>query len=165
MIKLKQFYLLCYALLCYATVFSLPVTATEYYTWIDENGVTNYSEKVPVGYQGTKVTKTDSFGYKPSSQTEGQGTDETSDDGTEDENADDAEVDAQISEETKRVEQEIAEVKRSNCEIGKRNLAQLMAYSRIRIKGEDGKERMLAEEEKQTKIAEARKIIRENCMG
>ena len=30
---------------------SKPVSLAEYYTWVDEEGVTNYSQRDPEGYQ------------------------------------------------------------------------------------------------------------------
>lgn len=164
--KLKYISLLAYA---YALLVSTSATAAEdYYKWIDENGVPNYSDKIPVGYEGNKVDKSEDSNYKPSqtgAQTPNGASAEADASKKEDTKEKDAKTDAMASEETKKVEEEIAEIKRSNCEIGKRNLAQLQAYARIKVKEDDGKERVMGDDEKNAKVDEARKIIQENCSG
>ena len=47
-----------------AVLLALPVLAEEdYYTWIDENGVVNYSERNPQGYNAQYVRREARFGY------------------------------------------------------------------------------------------------------
>ena len=56
--------------LCITVVFSLcPLTTSlnteeDYYTWVDENGVTNYSERNPLEHQARYITKTRRFGQR-----------------------------------------------------------------------------------------------------
>ena len=145
---------------------SLSTSAAEYYTWVDENGVVNYSERNPQGYSAEHVSGSQRFGYQrtrvvpdaeaTSRPAESSGTSTASDDQS---------IDAQIADEKARINQEIAAAKRSNCLIGKRNLAQLEAYARIRVKDDDGSERVLDDKEKTERIERARKTIRENCTG
>ena len=78
---------------------------------------------------------------------------------------DTADLDTQIAIEKARIDQEISQAKKSNCAIGKRNLVQLEAYARIKIKDDDGTERTLTDSEKASRIAEANQTIRENCRG
>lgn len=159
MIQSKHFFFLFTVL-----TLSFPANSAEYYSWVDENGVPNFGEKIPVGFEGQKVKAVDNLSYKPdpSATKEGsQSLTENSESGDQKNEGD--EID--ITEETKKVEAEIAEVKRSNCEIGKRNLAQLSAYARIKMRGKDGEDRVIGEDEKQSKIDEARKIIADNCSG
>lgn len=144
---------------------SAPLLAEEeYYTWVDENGVTNYSERNPQGYSAEYITKESRFGYQFQPR-DSSAPAAPNQDVEEEASPEDQEIDAQIAEERARVNQDIAAAKSSNCQIGKRNLAQLEAYSRIKVKGDDGKERVLTDSEKAERIAKAKKTIRDNCTG
>jgi len=145
------------------------LNAAEYYTWVDENGVVNYAEKNPRNYDATHITSTRAFGRREIPRQPVAGT--NSDGGSSDSDGRDSDgegsagidPDEAIAAERARVAAQVAQVKQGNCDIGKRNLAQLEAFSRIRVQGEDGQERVLTDEEKQQRINEARNIIRENC--
>jgi hypothetical protein len=148
--------------------FSTPVEGREdaYYTWVDENGVTNYSQRDPKIKEATYVTRSAvRFGRRSLSE---PATDTNQESGGE-ENTDGGEAgldpEAQMQKERDEVQKEIARIKESNCEIGKRNLAKLEAYARIRVKDATGEEVVLSEEEKQKRVNEARATIRENCTG
>ena len=142
----------------------LTLAATEYYTWIDENGVVNYAERNPPGYEALFVTGDQRFGLrnplKPTLEPELE-TNSTTAATIEEE--DEVDIDVQISRERERIDKEIAKAKRSNCNIGKLNLAQLENYNRIRVQGDDGAVRVLTEEEKASRVSRARETIRENC--
>ena len=154
------------------TIFS--VQAAEFYTWVDENGVVNYSERDPQEYDARLVSdRPDAgprqFGYQrsrtaPEEPAAAEAVEEEPDFGEDGEGLD-PEIDAQIAEEKARMEAEVAKVKKSNCAIGKRNLAQLETYARVRVADENGGERVLTDAEKQSRISKARQTIRENCTG
>ena len=152
-------------------VFAMSVHAAEYYTWVDENGVTNYSERNPQGYSAEHVTPQSRFGlrYSPPRESEEQAAAETDEDTGEttpnSPRMSDADVEKHIAGERARIDAEIAKAKESNCKIGKRNLAQLEAYARIRVKDDNGQERVLTDSEKSDRVAQARQTIRENCTG
>ncbi len=149
--------------------------ATEYYTWVDENGVVNFSERDPENYSAelinTRTARTRAFGFqRPTASTEADSSNlanSTTDESElgEDGAGLDPEIDAQIADEKARMQAEIAQTKRSNCAIGRRNLAQLETYARVRVLDDDGTERTLTDEQKRSRIEEARKTIRENCTG
>jgi hypothetical protein len=157
------------ALLLFATF----ATGEEYYTWVDENGVTNYSERNPQGYDASHVTPQGRFGYRYQPPAANANSDTPATPAAEDtqttasdsEDLSDAEIEQQIASERARIDAEIAKAKSSNCKIGRRNLAQLEAYARIRVKDDDGQERVLTDAEKADRIGTARKTIRENCTG
>lgn len=132
-----------------------------YYTWIDENGVTNFAQKDPKEYVSTHITGNQRFGRlnapKSPKKTKQQ---ESSAAAAEQE----VDPDLEIQSEREDVKKEIAKIRASNCSIGKRNLAKLEAYARIRIRGKDGEERVITEEEKQDRTAKARTTITENCV-
>ncbi len=138
-----------------------PAIAADYYTWVDENGVTNYGERNPPGYQAEFVTRNQRFG-KPI-----QPRDETPEPVASNSASDNTSVDpdALVAEERDALRAKIASVKASNCEIGKRNLVQLEGHRRIRVNDDNGENRLLTQDEKQAKADEAREVIRENCVG
>ena len=152
-------------------LFTAIAHGEEYYTWVDENGVTNYSERNPQGYNASHVTPQGRFGYRyqpPAADTDTPAppaAEETQAPASDSETLSDAQIEQQIASERARIDAEIAKAKSSNCRIGKRNLAQLEAYARIRVKDDDGQERVLTDAEKADRIATARKTIRENCTG
>lgn len=147
-----------------------PAEAKEeaYYTWVDEQGVTNYSERDPKDQNAIYVTPSSRrFGYlslpekEPEPEQANLSTDQTP--STSGGDAESQDPDTQLQIEKDRIQQEIAKVKASNCQVGRRNLARLEAYARIRMKEADGTERILTDEEKQQKIDDAKKTISENC--
>jgi hypothetical protein len=57
----------------------------------------------------------------------------------------------------------VADIKKTNCAIGHRNLQQLQAYQRIKIKTPQGKDRTLSRIEKTAALNRTNKLIRGNC--
>ena len=147
-------------------LFSATSNAAEYYTWVDENGVVNYAEHNPQGYSAQHVSASQRFGYAGDAQNNPSETPPQVEDAASDpDQLDDKAIDAQIADEKARIDKEIASAKKSNCAIGKRNLAQLQAYARIKVKDDDGTERLLTDSEKNTRISKAKQTISENCTG
>ncbi len=155
------------ATLCLA----LSASGAEYYVWVDENGITNYSERNPQGYDAQYVGRSHRFGERvpvpgeedyagsrPGARPPAAAT-------TPSRAANTPDPDSLIDDQRAAITAQIAETKRANCEIGKRNLAQLEAFARIRVKDKDGQERVLSEEEHQQQIQEARQLVSENCTG
>lgn len=140
-----------------------PAIAADYYTWVDENGVTNYGERNPPGYNAEFVTRYQRFGIPT------QPRDETPEPVASNSFAasgiSSVDPDELVAEQRDALRAKIASARASNCEIGKRNLAQLEAYRRIRVSDDNGENRLLTQDEKQAKADEAREVIRENCMG
>jgi len=140
----------------------------EYYTWIDENGVTNYAERNPEGVQATFVSRNQAFGRRaadegrPSSQT--AQTAQTASPSAQNDTRS-VDPDALVDEQAAIMAAEVAAIKRENCKIGKNNLAQLKAFSRIRVSDDQGQNRILTEDEKEARSDKARQTIRENCTG
>ena len=135
--------------------------AEPYYIWVDEDGVTNYSQRIPKGYDSEYVTESSKFGYnRPATQgpdTKGQDSDDSTEGSTPEA--------TDMSSERESVQHEIARVKSSNCQVGKANLARLEAYARIRIRDDDGQEHVMTDDEKQERIRQAQATIRENCVN
>ncbi len=150
------------AILQLSLVMVMPASAAEdYYVWVDENGVTNYAERNPEGVRAKYVSKSQTFGRRILEEIEEE-TPESEKNTTAKKEID---PDALVDEDAAVLAAEMAAIKRKNCEIGKNNLAQLKAFSRIRVTDEKGENRILTEEEKAQRTEEARKVIRENCAG
>ncbi|MEZ7972313.1 MAG: DUF4124 domain-containing protein [Pseudomonadales bacterium] len=132
----------------------------EYYTWVDQDGVVNYSERNPQGFEARLITRSQRFGYQRDKTIEKQTPTQPAPSLTEEEERD---IDVEIATQTTRIHQEIAAAEKSNCNIGKLNLAQLESYNRIKVQGIDGQVRVLSEQEKQSKVDAAKKTIAENC--
>lgn len=139
------------------------VTATaeeEYYTWIDENGITNYAERNPEGVNATFVSRNQSFGQRAGRDTAQEGSKASPAS-----KPSGPDPDALVGEQAAILAAERADIQRKNCEIGKNNLAQIKAFSRLRVTDENGQTRILTEEEKEARADVARQTIRENCSG
>ena len=133
----------------------------EYYTWVDAHGVVNYSERNPQGFEARLITRSQRFGYQRDKTIEKQAPTQQPPSLAEEEGERD--IDVEIATQTTRIHQEIAAAEKSNCNIGKLNLAQLESYNRIKVQGIDGQVRVLTEQEKQSKVDAAKKTITENC--
>ena len=138
---------------------SISHAEDEYYTWIDEDGVVNYSERNPQGFDARFITRGHRFGYQTDDPPEQKPPAQTAKPAVEEER----DIDAEIATQKARIDKEIAAAKKSNCNIGKLNLAQLQNYNRIKVEDDDGQIRVLSEEEKQSKIDKAKTTISENC--
>ena len=134
----------------------------DYYTWVDENGVTNYAEKKPTEFDARFVTKSYRFGQKKRDTFPEQDEEPVEDSSSQEENSD-VDPDALIAEERAKFQAQLAEEKSFNCDVGKKNLTRLETFGRIKIKGDDGNERFLSPEEMDAKKSESRALIRANC--
>jgi hypothetical protein len=153
----------------------IAVTATaeqEYYTWIDENGITNYAERNPEGVLATFVSRNQSFSQRARNNTGQDGRPQStapnaaeSSGNSSASNPRGPDPDALVNEQAALLAAERAGIQRQNCEIGKSNLAQLKAFSRLRVTDEKGENRILTEDEKQARADVARQTIRDNCTG
>lgn len=149
----------CFIVLLLSNTYSLSA-AEEYYTWVDENGVTNYAQKNPLGYQAQFISKSRAFGrriIKPKPVLPPPTSPRLSD------TTNEIDPDSAIAEERAVIQAEINKQKKSNCAIGKKNLARLEMFSRVRVTDKDGESRTLTSDEKIAKEEEARRIIKENC--
>ena len=130
----------------------------EYYTWVDGDGVVNYSEHNPQGFDARFITRSQRFGYQSDEPLEQEAPEQAATAAEEE-----RDIDVEIATQRARIDKEIAAAKKSNCNIGKLNLAQLQSYNRIKVQNDDGQVRVLSEEEKQSRIDRAKPTISENC--
>jgi hypothetical protein len=146
------------------------------YRWVDDSGVVNYSEKKPRGIAPERVTKVASEGKgrsqspaapaavaAPVSQTVRT----PSSNGGNDQNLskEQQEMLSQLKTVESGRQQQLAKIRQDNCERSRRALDNLSANARIRVRGEDGGQRVLPEEERQQRISEAQRGVVVNCPG
>jgi hypothetical protein len=139
----------------------------DYYVWIDENGITNYAQKSPEGLNAEHVTSARRFGDStfPTNELPTVPSRGSRPGAPPEPISTEVDPDQLIAEQKAAIAAQIAQQKRSNCEIGKKNLTNLEMFKRIRVKAEDGTETVLSDAEKAERTATARQVIRENCSG
>ena len=155
--------------------FAVPASA-ETYRWVDANGVVNYSERKPRGVPANQVTLISDRATRPSSTpttpdyTVPGSTDNASPSGnsagaidTTNLNADQRDMLADLQQSETERKAQVAKIRKDNCERSRRVLKNLSNVGRIRVRGEDGQERVLTEEERSSRIQEAQNGIAINC--
>jgi hypothetical protein len=128
----------------------------EMYRWVDENGVTVYSQQPPSGRMATTI-KPDA----PPSAAEVQRATERIR-GLVEQDADRAEDKARAAEEAGKKSAEQAK-SQSNCDALRQNLATLRTHGRGRLRTPDGKTIVLSGAELEQRIAETEEQIRKDC--
>ncbi len=146
-----------------AVALAAPANAAEYYTWVDEDGITNFAEQNPAEYQAEHVSQSRRFGARaqePSPNVPAATEQAPA-------NASDAEVnpDQVIAAERAKYEAQLAEERSFNCNVCTQNLARLTTFARIRVKDENGEQRLMTDAEMTEKTNESRQLIRDNCSG
>jgi len=132
-----------------------PPLAAKTYRWVDENGVTVYSQKPPPAGPVTEIKPPPPPAISPE---EAQRRLDAQKQRIEDYREDQALEKKAASK--KKAESE--RLKR-NCEAAKRNLAGLIARPHARRRGADGEYRYITEEARQKKMQEEKEHIQENC--
>lgn len=147
----------------------LPATiasADTFWRWVDSNGVVNYTQQKPYGVDAVEVSTLpgakSSASNPPTSATNTQAPAPRAADGSELSESQRSVLEGLQSAEQAR-QDEIARIGRENCEKSRGLLDQLSVRSRIRVRGEDGELRAMAEEERQKRISEAQRGVAEYC--
>jgi len=138
--------------------------AGEIYRWVDENGVVNFTQQKPKDVSAQQLTTVAGgptivrnnaqrpapvagdvpAADKPLNTSQQQMLD-----------------DLHAAEQARR--EEVARIRAANCQKSRKVLAQLSAKDRIRVRADDGSERVMSEEERQQRIEEAQQGIVQNC--
>jgi hypothetical protein len=153
-------------LLLSAMLGSGSIQAEEIYRWVDADGVVNYTQQKPrdvaaeslITQRGapTRVRSSSARSSDPSARTDTDGTEQPMTDAQQ-----------RMLEELKAKEQarqqEVAEIREQNCSKSRRVLSDLSAKERIRVRDDNGQERIMPEDERQRRISDAQKGIVENC--
>lgn len=145
---------------------TLPLLmGAKYYTWVDEDGQFHAAQVKPDGVEATLVDTTSgrrvpAGNDEPPASQPATGGDDAS-------NADLNPRQQEMLERLKAAEaarqEEVARLKEENCRQARAVYERLTARGRIRIRGDDGQERMMPEEERQRRIEEAQRGIAANC--
>lgn len=126
--------------------------ASQVYKWVDDKGVTHFGANPPQGQTATSVNtiiaqpKAPAAVAKPATP--------AVDSGNTEQQAIDAKVKQQVAKDTAE--------RKKYCESVRTNLAQLQNNPRIRTEV-NGEQVRLGEDERQAKITEAQKAIKDNC--
>lgn len=126
------------------------VMAEQIYEWKDAQGQLHYTEQPPVGVQSTLI-KTGNVSSK-SKASAAPKLQSQIDAGAQ------QEIDAKVKQDVAKQQAELKQY----CEQLRTNLAQLENNPRISVE-ENGQVRRLGEDERQTRIADAKKALTDNC--
>ena len=135
-------------------IWLLPATAKTY-RWVDEKGVTVYSQTPPPSGEATLIKPPPPPAAAP-------------DEIMKNLKRRQATIDAGKKKKEKTgknesTEAKNAEKKKQNCEISRKNLKEITLHPRIKMKMEDGSFKLLSEEERQAKIDTYNKNIEKYC--
>lgn len=140
------------------------------YRWVDDDGVVNYSQLKPEGVDAELVSADTGqrvVSRTPSNQGSAAAGDAELAEGLGDEDAQLTESQQEMLRDLRNAEQqrqqEVARIREANCEQAREVLERLTSRGRIRVQGEDGQERVLPEEERQSRIDEAQRAVAANC--
>jgi hypothetical protein len=134
------------------------VTAADVYKWVDENGVTNYTQRPIKGVESKRPRR--QIADAPQEAEESAPAAEKPEMVlTEDQQAMLNELKAK---EAARLV-EVAKIREANCTKSHKVLERLTAKDRIRVREHDGTERVLPHDELQARIADAHQGIATNC--
>lgn len=140
--------------------------AAEVYRWVDADGIVNYTQQKPrnVAVQAltTQAGAPTAVRDQPASTPIGESVPETGADQPEMTDAQQRMLEELQAKEQAR-QREIAEIREENCQKSQTVLSDLSAKERIRVRGNDGMERIMGEDERQRRISEAQQGIVQNC--
>lgn len=125
------------------------VMAGQIYKWVDAQGVTHFGAQPPAG-QTVETMNTVVAPPKPAAPANTPAQTETGDE--------QRDIDRKVKEQVAAQEAE----RKRYCETLRTNLAQLEHNPRVRVE-ENGEVRRVSEEERQSRITEAKQKIGENC--
>jgi hypothetical protein len=126
--------------------------ASQVYKWVDDKGVTHFGANPPQGQAATSVNTIIAQPKAPAAATK------LTAPAVDSSNAEQQAIDAKVKQ---QVAKDAAE-RKAYCESVRTNLAQLQNNPRLRTEV-NGEQVRLGEDERQAKIAETQKAIKDNC--
>ncbi|SHG20854.1 protein of unknown function [Microbulbifer donghaiensis] len=153
------------ALAILISILAISAHADGIYKWVDENGVVHFGAQPPKKEGVEVVRKPKSERYKQwQAEQQAMKAETTEDAATSVERSvaakPEPQQDPQQAEALTKAQQA---VRAQRCRMAQTNLKELTTHSRVREIGQDGKMRVLPEEERQQRIADAQQTIQENC--
>jgi hypothetical protein len=143
-----------------ALVLAAPLLmGSEIYRYVDANGVVTYAQQLPYGVKGEliKTTAGAPTVTVPATPAESQKPEEQKLSPQQQAMLDNLKK----AEQARR--EEITRIRDANCTRSKEVLERLSSAGRIRVKGPDGQETKMPEEERQARITEAQQGVVANC--
>jgi hypothetical protein len=131
---------------------STTAMASQVYKWVDDKGVTHFGANPPQGQAATSVNTV--IAQPKAAAKAATPAPAAVDSGAAEQKVIDAKVKQQVAEQ--------AAERKKYCESVRTNLAQLQNNPRLRTEV-NGEQVRLGEDQRQAKIAEAQKAIKENC--
>lgn len=177
---------ICAGILAFAAVLAgIPAHGAEdIYRWVDAAGVVHYTQVAPRDADWERVTpgarlagrRTPTLDNPRTREGEGSAAPASGSTPANRQRSAQAEESPQLSEAQQAMQQrleeqaasrlaELEQTRKGNCRKAREQFRQFTTYARIRVEDEDGGTRVLTEEERQKRIAEARKAIVLNCEG
>ncbi|MFU8816396.1 MAG: DUF4124 domain-containing protein [Pseudomonadales bacterium] len=147
---------------------ALPLLmGADVYRWVDADGVVNFTQQKPQGFDAERVraqtgeridrsTVSTGSTATPAARAAGGRTDPALDDQQRSMLAG-----LEAAEQARRLE--LAKIRDANCQQARTVLEHLSTRGRIRVRGDDGSEQVMPEEERQQRIAEAQRGVAANC--
>ncbi|GAA5525050.1 hypothetical protein Maes01_01610 [Microbulbifer aestuariivivens] len=165
------------AMIATVTTFTLALVAQAdgIYKWVDEDGVVHFGAQPPQAEKQVEVVrKPKSERYRQweseqmATQASLQGDKQPGDEAKATDTAaqqQDAQQQAQkkAQEEAEQLAKAEKALKAQRCRMARSNLESLTSRNRVREVGADGNQRVVPEDERQARIANARKAIADNC--
>jgi hypothetical protein len=149
-------------LLALAIVCCFPASyAAEVYRWIDADGVVNYTQQKPRDIAVQHLTTSAGAPTRVREQPASAPVEQPEKTDTMTDSQQRMLEGLQAKEQARQ--DEIARVRQENCSKSRSVLSNLSAKERIRVRDDNGRERMMAEDERQRRISEAQQGIVQNC--
>ncbi|BBM00690.1 DUF4124 domain-containing protein [Microbulbifer sp. GL-2] len=146
----------------------LTAQANGIYKWVDENGVVHFGEQPPGSTEVEVIKKPKSERYKQweTEQHAVRAAEEAKKQAASPPTEPQAKtqpIPQQPSEVDEQVTRAQAAARAQRCQGSQQNLKALTSHARVREVDENGNQRMLGEDERQQRISQEQKSIRENC--
>jgi hypothetical protein len=139
---------------------ALPILmATDVYRWVDDDGVVNYTQRKPEGVDSARLQAATGQPLDlPATRAPATPTPPVSVGGDVPQS-----LLAKLQATELARQQEVARIREANCEQARAVLGRLSDKGRIRVRGDDGNHRVMPEEERQERIAQAQRDVVANC--
>lgn len=148
---------------------ALPLLmAADVYRWVDADGVVNYTQRKPEGVDADRVRAATGERFSGELATPASAAPPTAPSAAAGGGALNPQQQAmlaalQAAEQVRR--EEVARILDANCQQSRSLLEQLSRSGRIRVRGDDGREQVMPEDERQQRIDEAQRGVAANCSG
>ncbi len=146
-------------------VMSLPVLmGAQVYRWVDSNGVVNFTQLKPPGVEAQQITTgTGSHIVVAEATDQPAGVPGGGEQTEKNLSAEQQSMLQDLKAAELARQEEVARIKAANCTKSRNVLDRLSGTDRIRVRDNNGVERIMAEDERQRRISEAQRGVAENC--